>query len=1471
MMINKNGMSSLNQQVEEYKNEHVRNLYLQHHDEIARDLIHENDTRDDYEGREVLELLQNAVDQVEIGGKIYLGLIDGILTVANTGIPFHFDGVKSLMKSNLSPKRENQNTIGQKGLGFRSLLNWSNDISIFSNGLSIRFSEQYRKNFFEEAGINENTALLVAPEVIESTDMEDFDTIIKIKISDTSKTSEVKRQILEIDKFTLLFLDKITNLTVCIENETTVFKRESDQSVVVIYEDDKGFCFDTFKKTGKIGEKNYEIVIAYDDSIVAEDNKLYSYLQTNIDFPIKWKCHATFDLDSNRNGIKKNDENLKLLSILATFICDTAATIDLHGKYDILDSLIKISDFPAGLNIKGINFNETYKDKFENAKVLPTFSGGKMSLIETPVFYSKPPFFFCDLENSEIIIESTDKTRNQIIEKYSVKFDDDSFSKIISEHAKGWEVSQRVSVFLWWEREFPNSETLPELILDSNDIYISANTVVYFVRGRNLNIPNWAKITQLNKPYEIELKRQLMLNKSFAEEVEEEQNHIIERVIARNSGSTKYSYNHKLIPHIIFRDADASTILLPINSSVDGNYDNAKSFVIWLWENYSKKDDWTAPTDVVFNLPSNTGLVEKASNLYLDTHYNNPLAEKLFVNKKYYPFIDYTKLDIHNDDAAQFMTYVSKLGVLRFPTIEKSQIKNQEFLSLFNADFLTPHLPGNEADERNPRLKEASYNIISDLEEILENISIYELIQWVDKDHNMQEELNLKHSGQISFRWDCKVYATRDSSFSDYKKSYISFIIQNSNWLEINGVKFKPNQCVFAYNGLDVSSVVPTITSKFIKDTSDSIGLPQKELKAFLHKVGVHDKISELASNDFYSVLLKLPEKDESGQISEKIYREIIELENSVYKLSENYKKFLEEGKVFTQNRDGKCYFKATSSYFSNSIQVNVGNYHIMCTPLRNGSFDIFKNIFSVKKFEEKYTVDDNSIIYHRQDNDFQSNYREFLTFARAWGERNDNINKRIENMRVKIVSKVILIDNGESQEIDLNYLLIKDKGSSWLIYVSDDVDLDYRKISTCIEEIFAQVANTTSNEIPNQLGELFRDKEGRKFLVEKYFGSLDVVNQVSQNQIRVNLAEVLNLPYDSELLDSIDFSHFSSIENCNPIIILLSEKNMDVDSIRENGFEYKIDLIPWYRKKMQDYISRHELDYKNKLFIQYQGKEVSEQRSFYKQYLKFKNYTPQNNELENSISFDFEGKLIKIFPALDVADASTSADIIYERNYKLLSSGFADSEFGDFIDEHLELKSLIYFLDDQKTETIKEIFKKQNISPQNNSENNQLPLDTNIINLKKSVIKSISTLSNSYHYHNGGKPHTKSSINEDNINKGKCGYDAEKMAHKKLILSIPSLRWTSENSDIPSERNNSTVYDMEYWRDGKKHYIEVKAATKSFYMSLAEYNFANDNSEYYELYLVDIKGNEIDGPHKICEFEASKLSTEFQFFFENS
>ena len=640
----------------------------------------------------------------------------------------------------------------------------------------------------------------------------------------------------------------------------------------------------------------------------------------------------------------------------------------------------------------------------------------------------------------------------------------------------------------------------------------------------------------------------------------------------------------------------------------------------------------------------------------------------------------------------------------------------------------------------------------------------------------------------------------------------------------------------------------------------------------FLTEVGVNSSFIGLESNDFYHVLLELPRLDESGQISEKIYREVIDMDGEIPTNSINHDKFLIEGYVFTRNHDGKKYHLASDSYFSNSIQVNVGNYHLMCTPLRNGSIEVFSRTFGVRKFEEKYKVKHDSIVNHPENQNFQEYFKEFISYARAWSERNENIKKRIDNIRLQIVSQVILVDNNESKTINNDYLLITDK-NSWLIYVSAQKVLDYRQISKYVEELFAQVANTTNSEIPNQLGELFRDYEGRKFLVEKHFGTIDAANQIFQNQIRANLAETLKIPYDSIELDNLNFNQFSSIENCKRLIELFSFYNKDLIEMKEEGFEYTdyIDFRPYYQQEFKNYISKNEINYKNTLYLQFKSKDVFAKKRYYKEYLEFKNSYLKIEEIENNIHFDFEKTVNNAFSIVQPHAMEINADHIYNENFENISNGFDVQKFGDFIDENMDLKSLLYFLDDEISQLILERYKKNLEVDSTNDETKQThKVDNENIILSKSEIKPISPnykLSSTVN----NQPNTKSSIDKINKVKDKNGKKAEKMVRDKLHPIISSLKWTSENSDVPSERNTSTNYDMEYLKEGEKYFIEVKAATKMFYMSLAEYNFAKVNSHNYELYLVDLENNRIDGPHKLSEFETSKVSTEFQFIFEST
>lgn len=83
----------------------------------------------EYRGRCVLELLQNAHDALAKSGPVDPRRIsfvlnkspEPVLLVGNTGRPFHHNDFKGLCQLAQSPKDPNE-SVGNKGLGFRSVL-----------------------------------------------------------------------------------------------------------------------------------------------------------------------------------------------------------------------------------------------------------------------------------------------------------------------------------------------------------------------------------------------------------------------------------------------------------------------------------------------------------------------------------------------------------------------------------------------------------------------------------------------------------------------------------------------------------------------------------------------------------------------------------------------------------------------------------------------------------------------------------------------------------------------------------------------------------------------------------------------------------------------------------------------------------------------------------------------------------------------------------------------------------------------------------------------------------------------------------------------------------------------------------------------------------------------------------------------------------------------------------------------------
>src|SRR5680860_427321 len=123
--------------------------------EIARDYTIEKSVQEEYDGRQLLEMLQNVDDTGSSKIKITWDKRSKKLAIANYGEAFSIAGIESLMRSHSSPKTK-ADYIGNKGLGFRSLLNWSEAIAIYTNDCKISFSiENASRIFNDELSLSE--------------------------------------------------------------------------------------------------------------------------------------------------------------------------------------------------------------------------------------------------------------------------------------------------------------------------------------------------------------------------------------------------------------------------------------------------------------------------------------------------------------------------------------------------------------------------------------------------------------------------------------------------------------------------------------------------------------------------------------------------------------------------------------------------------------------------------------------------------------------------------------------------------------------------------------------------------------------------------------------------------------------------------------------------------------------------------------------------------------------------------------------------------------------------------------------------------------------------------------------------------------------------------------------------------------------------------------------------------------------
>lgn len=338
-----------------------------------------------YSERSLIELIQNA-DDANATKFFITTLNEDVVFVANNGDYFTEEDVKSLCRSGSSTKKRKSNTIGYRGIGFKSVVNYTNQVHLVSGDVKLTFSKELTQHDLPNI---ENVPLIRIPHEFQGNKYEkQINEIISqgyktIFIFET-KFDSLMEEIDNFDETSLLFLRNLEVFT----SKTDNFKEINSKRVK---KENKNFIS---LKTGNeintwliltdtMDEENINIAFLLGDNLKVKElnNKavIHSFMPTNTEFIIPCKINGDFSTDPSRTKIVIDEESISTIQSISEFFSKIILNC-LNDEKDESRLLTVISSINmskyGNQNTKTINdlfvdeLINQLKSKLDNQKVL---------------------------------------------------------------------------------------------------------------------------------------------------------------------------------------------------------------------------------------------------------------------------------------------------------------------------------------------------------------------------------------------------------------------------------------------------------------------------------------------------------------------------------------------------------------------------------------------------------------------------------------------------------------------------------------------------------------------------------------------------------------------------------------------------------------------------------------------------------------------------------------------------------------------------------------------------------------------------------------------------------------------------------------------------------------------------------------------------------------------------------------------
>ncbi len=1457
--------------------------YRDNPDRFIADYNQELELTKEYNGRQLLELLQNADDAASNEVFIDWDRVNSKLTISNKGESFKIGGIKSLMIANLSTKIK-KSYIGNKGLGFRAILNWAKQININCNGLIISFSETIAKSIFDnqlnlsnssknqlriDRNLTEQTIpfpVLAIPIIQESGSSRKWTTTIEITYQKEFE-NDIEKQLAELREEILLFLNNIIKITIQKDSdrlELQSLKEFSGECELVTIKDKKWKVFSRdnllpkeYQDRNKIEQQSYNVKVAFQDDLSDNYKKLFNFFPTQLSISLPCIIHGTFELNSSRNHLNISSKNEYILKELVNLLKDCALYLTKENvdwrPYKLLSPLSKLSDSKL--------IEEFYNDlehlkKTEN--IYPCINN-EYNPLSNAVYYNDEFSEFFKKHFSEVLPELLIPLNHELPNN----FKDDTF-----EHnylVKRIDALSQAELPLFLRAELikqlakiitskDEQERFSLLVNEAGKVIPKEDlTFTPVLRSEeSFNIPNSVKVDFMKSEL-----YDLLISKFESEfDKKEPKSRELQRSIKSVVNLQPYDSNN-VIDKIITGTKDT----LKSYTSIDEKIICIKEMVSALYINFKNIENRQEKLKITVPLINKTERICDAEELYLSKTYpSGELTEVIYegVLKASHYLISVDYWTLHDTDYDTIESFFLWLGVNKYSKITKINLQNN-YAEKEYIDFVFAN--GTDRPDNFEIYRIQKDSIVSKLGKFdeIKNLELNRIILLALKDATIRK---LLEANDEKISWQ---YVTWRPIITNY--SYLRFQFLKSNHFA---------KYILEEGGEDLNKLINEdfqIDYNFLKQ----YGINPTEVKSILIKLGAKESFNDISPEHVYEILKAIPEKDKNrkGKATQTIYKMALESlvkQQSTIPVPDDIEYFSRKGDTEDYQPRGTVY------YSDNSILPKkiLNTLPLLNLPKRIGE-DNVENYFGVKSLREfKVQINERNLQFNRCDADFSRLFETIKPYILAYRLESPNLKKRIIDIETKRKeartlkqSKIHIVTQcffrfGDNSEIPIDlkeFINVKD-----IFYFKENIlsTVDGIKKDSLFCDAFAEMmciifkVNDLKNDFRQILKNDIQDtihlanQDLSEEIIDEAFNLLGIsrveidfwknVFTLKGKQLiePIETIEVLKRSVFSNLgielpigYENVDFESFGNDESYELISLLCETLNFSVESIVSVG------LYNWHKKKYIDCIKDNEYKFKQLVWSGLRNK-FSEQGTFI---TILNDYTLHlisqlNSEIINckfELTVDYfsviKEQTINIFK-IDLESIISDETEIHNLYEALLYK--YNIEEVDIEDE--TIRSLLFFEGNSNgiEKYLIEHFPKEKLEESSNDN------DTKVIGdlVDASLCKNEKTLHVSSGKGNGSWVHS----GHSEKGKKRRGKKAELLVYNTLLnkYGIESVKWVSGNSTTP-DKNDKLHYDIEYKNEtGEWKYLEVKALFDNhFIITEAEKDKGIAEPDKFEMALV--------------------------------